>query len=44
MATFAWLYRLDRNNRSNFNCNNRNLNNENGTVFGIVMAARTPIL
>lgn len=36
-----WLYRLDDNNRSDFNCNNRNLNNDNGSLFGIVLATRT---
>jgi retron-type reverse transcriptase len=42
MAT--WLLRLDRNNRSNFNCNNRNLNNDNGSVFRIVLATRRAIM
>ena len=39
-----WLYRLDDDNRSNFNGNNRNLNNGNGSLFGIALATRTLLM
>ncbi|MBS3074599.1 hypothetical protein J4447_04060 [Candidatus Pacearchaeota archaeon] len=37
----SWLNRLADDNRSDFNCNNRNLDNDDGSLFGIVLAART---
>ena len=44
MATLGWLYRLDDDNRSDFNGNNRNLNNDNGSMFGIALATRTLLM
>ena len=44
LATLCWLYRLDDDGRSEFNCNNRNLNNDNGSLFEIVLAIRTLLM